>query len=160
MQRITIEQLLWFISSLLLISGMVMPMFSFQKFYIFNDTFSLLGGISHLLQQGELLLFLFLFCFSIALPSYKIVLSYLLVSHRIKDTAYKMKTIKRLLIIAKWSMADVFVIAVLAATVKLDMIATIEVHAGLFVFAAGVIISMIVVQRLLSDYELKPVCRD
>ena len=54
-------------------------------------------------------------------------------------------------------MVDVFVIAVLAATVKLNMIATIEVHIGLYLFGSGVIMSMLLVHSLLSDYELKPI---
>jgi len=132
-------------------------MFSFNKFYIFNDTFSLLGGVIFLLQEGELFLFVILFGFSIALPLYKMVLSFLLVSNRIKDPEHKIKTVNRLAIIGKWSMTDVFVIAILAATVKLGMIATIEVHTGLFVFGAGVITSMLLVHRLLVGYELRPV---
>jgi len=98
-----------------------------------------------------------LFAFSIALPVYKMVLSLLLVSHRIKDAECKIKTVNRLAIVGKWSMTDVFVIAVLAATVKLGMIATIEVHMGLFVFGAGVITSMLLVHRLLKGYALRPV---
>lgn len=157
LQRKTVEYLLWLSSSLLLIVGIVLPMFSFQKFYIFNDTFSLLGGVIYLLQQGEIALFLILSAFSIVLPLYKMVLVFLLVSNRIQDVEQKMRTVKRLALIGKWSMTDVFVIAVLAATVKLNMIATIEVHAGLYVFGSGVILSMLLVHRLLSDYELKPV---
>ena len=148
---------MWFTSSALLIIGMILPMFSFNKFYIFNDTFSLLGGVTFLLQEGEYFLFLILFAFSVALPLYKMILSFLLVSNRIKDAERKIKTVNRLAMVGKWSMTDVFVIAVLAATVKLGMIATIEVHAGLFVFGAGVIISMLLVNRLLSGYELRPV---
>jgi len=136
---------------------MALPMFSFHKFYIFDDTFSLLGGVTYLLEEGELFLFLILFAFSIALPIYKMVLSFLLVSNRIKDTERKLTIVNRLAIVGKWSMTDVFVIAILAATVKLGMIATIEVHTGLFVFGAGVTTSILLVHRLLKDYALRPV---
>lgn len=149
--------LLWLASSLLLLAGMALPMFSFHKFYIFDDTFSLLGGVTYLLEEGELFLFLILFAFSIALPIYKMVLSFLLVSNRIKDTERKLTIVNRLAIVGKWSMTDVFVIAILAATVKLGMIATIEVHTGLFVFGAGVTTSILLVHRLLKDYALRPV---
>lgn len=101
-------------------------------------------------------MFLILFCFSIALPAYKMVLSFLLVSNRIKDEEGKIKLVNRLAIIGKWSMTDVFVIAVLAASVKLNMVASIEVHTGLYVFGAGVITSMMLVNRLLSGYALRP----
>lgn len=157
LQKKVIEYLLWLSSSILLISGMILPMFSFQKFYIFNDTFSLLGGVAYLIEEGEILLFLILFVFSIILPIYKMVISFLLVSEYIKDADHKLRTLKRLAFIGKWSMTDVFVIAVLAATVKLDMIATITVHAGLYVFGAGVLISMLLLHKLLAGYELKAV---
>ena len=132
-------------------------MFSFHKFYIFNDTFSLLGSVTYLLQEGEFFLFLILFAFSIALPLYKMALSFLLLSNRIREEGRRIKTVKQLAMVGKWSMTDVFVIAVLAATVKLGMIATIEVHVGLYVYGAGVITSMLLVHRLLSGYELRPV---
>ncbi len=132
-------------------------MFSFNKFYIFNDTFSLLAAVAYLLQQGEIFLFLILFAFSIVLPLYKIALLFLLVSNRITEEEQKIRTVNRLAIIGKWSMADVFVIAVLAATVKLGMLASIEIHTGLFVFGSGVITSMLLVHTLLSEYELRPV---
>ncbi|MDX8395606.1 MAG: paraquat-inducible protein A [Mariprofundaceae bacterium] len=145
------------LSSSLLLIGMVLPMFSFQRFYIFNDTFSLLGGVLYLLEQGELFLFVILFSFSIALPIYKMALSFLLVGDRIHDVEQKIKAVNQLAMIGKWSMTDVFAIAVLAATVKLGVIATIEVHAGLFVFGSGVITSMLLVYQLLSGYELRPI---
>ncbi|OIO72790.1 MAG: hypothetical protein AUJ57_05300 [Zetaproteobacteria bacterium CG1_02_53_45] len=141
----------------MLVTGMVLPMFSFHKFYIFNDTFSLLGSVTYLLQKGEFFLFLILFAFSIALPLYKMALSFLLLSNRIREEGRRIKTVKQLAMVGKWSMTDVFVIAVLAATVKLGMIATIEVHVGLYVYGAGVITSMLLVHRLLSGYELRPV---
>ena len=139
---------------------MILPMFSFHKFYIFNDTFSLLASIIYLLQEGELFLFLILFTFSVAVPLYKMILSFLLVSNRISEKERKIKIVNRLAVMGKWSMADVFVIAVLAATVKLGMIASIEIHIGLFVFGSGVITSMLLVHTLLSDYELRPVDAD
>ncbi|NWF39844.1 paraquat-inducible protein A [Mariprofundus sp. NF] len=156
-QRNLLGFILWIISSLLLLAGMVLPMFSFHKFYIFDDTFSLFGGVIYLLEEGELFLFLILFAFSIALPIYKMVLSFLLVNNSIKEAERKLKIVNRLAIVGKWSMTDVFVIAILAATVKLGMIATIEVHTGLFVFGAGVITSMLLVHRLLAGYELRAV---
>jgi uncharacterized paraquat-inducible protein A len=98
--RKTIEYLLWMSSCTLLISGMMLPMFSFHKFYIFNDTFSLLAGIIYLLQEGELFLFLILFTFSVAVPLYKMILSFLLVSNRINETEIKIKTTRCFLIMS------------------------------------------------------------
>ena len=46
-------------------------------------------------------------------------------------------------VLGKWSMLDVFVVAVLIASVKLGSIASIEIHYGLYVFAASVILMMV-----------------
>ena len=144
------------ISASLLLAGMLLPMFSFHKFYFFNDEFSLVGGVVYLLSIGKLYLFLFIFLFSIAAPIYKTYLAMLLVTKRVTDQDERLNTVKRLALMSKWSMADVFVISVLAATVKLGTVASIEIHSGLFVFGLGVVTSMLLVQKLLQAYELRP----
>jgi len=53
-------------------------------------------------------------------------------------------------------MADVFVVSVFAATIKLGAFASVKIHIGLFMFGLGVITSMILVHRQLSEYELLP----
>ena len=44
--------------------------------------------------------------------------------------------------IGKWSMTDVFVVAVVASTVKLGALANVSIKYGLYVFSFGVIGSM------------------
>jgi len=144
------------VSATLLVAGMLLPMFSFHKFYFFNDEFSLVGGVLYLLSIREIPLFLIIFLFSIAAPIYKTYLAMLLVMKRINGQDEKLRAVKRLAIMSKWSMADVFVISVLAATVKLGTVASIEIHSGLFVFGLGVLTSMLLVQKLLQAYELRP----
>jgi len=50
--------------------------------------------------------------------------------------------LNRLAKLSKWSMLDVYVIAILAVTVKLGMIATVSIHFGLIAFAVSVTLSM------------------
>ena len=155
-QTIFSEYRLWLVSCTLLVSGMILPMFTFQKFFIFNDTFSLLSGVIHLLTQGELVLFLIVTLFSIVTPLYKMYLSHRLAKNKISSPKDKLATVKRLAILGKWSMADVFVISVLVVTVKLGAMAEVQIHIGLFVFCLGVFLSMFSVHRQLSEYELIP----
>jgi paraquat-inducible protein A len=155
-QKALSDNNIWVASCLFFVAGILLPMFTFSKFIVFNDTFSLLGGIFHLLKEGEVFLFFVVFAFSIVGPTYKLKLIRELINKKDNNEERKLKSLKRLAIISKWSMADVFVIAVLVATVKLGMLASVSVHIGIVFFGVAVLLSMALVQRLMSDYEFRP----
>jgi len=48
----------------------------------------------------------------------------------------------------KWSMLDVFVVAVLLASVKLGALAQVQIHNGLYAFAASVLLTMLITARV------------
>lgn len=48
----------------------------------------------------------------------------------------------------RWAMLDVLVVAVLIVTVKLGMIASIEIHWGFYVFASAVLLIMLLTHRV------------
>src|SRR3546814_17030987 len=50
--------------------------------------------------------------------------------------------------IGRWSMLDVFVAAMLVVVIKLSLISDVEIHAGLYVFIAAVVLPMIAVRRI------------
>lgn len=118
-------------------------MFTFTHFYFFNDTFSLTQGVFHLLSQGEYILFLLLFSFSLAMPLLKMLLLLYNINNSRVSHHIKTRRLNRLANIGKWSMLDVFVIAILAVTIKLSMIAEITIHIGLTLFALAVVLSML-----------------
>lgn len=132
---------LWYASSFALILGAVLPMFTFHKFFIFNDSFSLLSGIIYLLNEGELLLFMIILVFSIIIPIIKMKLLYLIISNKMSEDKKKIIS-NKLLNYGKWSMLDVLVVAILIASVKLGSMANVEAHFGLYIFAIGVLGSM------------------
>ena len=55
----------------------------------------------------------------------------------------------------RWAMLDVMVVAVLIVTVKLGAIASIQVHYGLYVFGAAVMLIMLITHRVvkLTEYS-------
>jgi len=141
--------LAWWLVSAMLVAGVLVPMFTFTKFYFFDDTYSLASGIFHLLDEGEPLLFVIVFAFSMLMPAYKMLLLYQLISAA--DTGHTerhQRHLRRLGIIGKWSMLDVFVLAILIVTVKLGAIAKVEVHYGLYLFSIAVITSMLLTQMV------------
>jgi len=141
-------KLAWFIVSAMLVAGAVLPMFTFSQFYIFNDTFSLASGIFHLLMQGEPLLFIVVFSFSILMPAWKMYLLYRLLHTQDGDNTRRHRQLHVLSFLGKWSMLDVFVVAILVVTVKLGAIASITVHFGIYLFTLAVLASMLLTHKI------------
>jgi paraquat-inducible protein A len=48
----------------------------------------------------------------------------------------------------RWGMLDVMVVAVMIVVVKLDVIAEVEIHTGLYLFAAAVLLIMYITHRV------------
>ena len=144
------------VSIMLFCIGISLPMFSLQKFFIINDTFSLLGGLYQLLQAKEIFLVIVIFGFSVLTPILKFVFSWLVLSIDEVEESKRLFAIRKLAMICKWSMADVFIIAILAATIKLGGLATVKIHIGLLFFASYVLLSMVLTHRLLGGYALQP----
>lgn len=136
--------------------GITLPMFTLTKLVFFEDSFSLLAGSYYLLLEGEVFLFFVIFGFSVVTPVYKFILCWIYINAKNQTEAFRLKIVKRIIAIGKWSMADVFVIAILASTVKFGAIANVEVHTGLFVFGLSVITGMLLTQRITSEYKLTP----
>lgn len=136
--------------------GITLPMFSINKFIIFNDEFSLLGGLLTLLSNKEVFLFLLIFLFSIVMPLCKFIFSFNYIFNTQSSLALKTKQAKMISAIGKWSMADVFVISVLAATIKVGGMAKVNIHIGLLFFGLSVLLSLILSKRIMSNYELIP----
>lgn len=145
------------VSIALFFLGISLPMFTLQKFFIVRDTFSLVGGITQLFNAHEFFLVVIIAMFSIVTPIIKFVLSWLVLSVDQIDQTKRLFAVRKLAFICKWSMADVFIIAILAATIKLGGLATVEVHIGLLFFASYVLLSMALTYRLLRAYELRPI---
>jgi paraquat-inducible protein A len=148
MSSLTKLKLAWFIVSAMLVAGAVLPMFTFSQFYIFNDTFSLASGIFHLLTQGEPLLFIIVFSFSILMPAWKMYLLYRLLHAQDGDNTRRHRQLHVLSFLGKWSMLDVFVVAILVVTVKLGAIASITVHFGIYLFTLAVLASMLLTHKI------------
>ncbi|NRA70737.1 MAG: paraquat-inducible protein A [Gammaproteobacteria bacterium] len=134
-----ILNLCWLLVTTLLVFGIIMPIFTFTHFYFFDDTYSLAQGIFHLLDQQQYFLFVILFAFSLLLP----LLKMLCILYEINSSSSNHRRLHLLSLLGKWSMLDVFVIAILAVIFKLSMISKLEIHPGLIIFALAVVLSML-----------------
>lgn len=152
----TTNNLLLIITVVLFGFGISLPMFTLTKLIFLEDSFSLLAGSYYLLLEGEVFLFCVIFGFSVITPIYKFILCSIYINSKDQSAQHKLKIVKKIIAIGKWSMADVFVIAVLASTVKFGAIANVEIHIGLIIFGCSVISAMLLTQRIATHYELRP----
>lgn len=110
-----------------------------------SDT--ILSGVIYFMRTGSWGIALIIFVASIVVPIAKlIVLSGLLVSVQ-RRWRWRPEERARLYrvteLVGRWSMLDVFVVAVLVALVRLGYLSTIEAAQGIVYFAAVVIITMV-----------------
>jgi paraquat-inducible protein A len=136
------------LSTCLLLAGLYLPMLTLTKFLFIADSFSVVSGILELLQRGHWFLFILVGLFSVIVPMMKILLLFLLLQLREVNSARYIKLLKLMHDYGRWGMLDVMVVAVMIVTVKLDVIVEIELHAGLYLFAAAVLLIMYITHRV------------
>ena len=152
------KQLRWLVilASLLLGVGLVSPIVTLEKFVIVENTFSVISGILQLLQETQWFLFFVITGFSVVLPILKLHVLYRLVSNNTAGNERQRRYLHWMHLYGKWSMLDVFVVAVLVVAVKLGAIANVEMRFGLYAFAASILLTMFITARvvvLTSDPE-------
>jgi paraquat-inducible protein A len=138
------------ITSILLGVGLVAPIITLHKFVLIDNTFSVLSGVIALLREGQIFLFIVIAGFSVVLPLLKIGILIKLLRVDKKHTNSLDGVLRWMHLYGKWSMLDVFVVAVLVVSVKLGAIASVEIRYGLYAFALAVLLTMYVTARVVS----------
>lgn len=153
------RQLRFFLIAIIvcLLAGLFSPIITLEKFYFFENTVSVISGLLELIDERQFLLFIIIALFSIVLPILKLFVLNKLLSPSLNETQSLQKYLIWMHSYGKWSMLDVFVVAVLLAAVKLSSVANVQLHYGLYLFAAAVLLTMLVTARVvkLSDQVLK-----
>lgn len=146
MPRPGLFKLFWGLTAAALVAGMTAPLFTFSRFYIFNNTVSLLSGVWQLLGEGEFALFALIFTFSVLLPVAKMLILFVLAWPGAVSAARRKRIAAWMHALGRWSMLDVFVVAVMVVTIKLGAVASVQVHYGLYVFAGAILGGMLLTQ--------------
>ena len=115
--NIFINLLLW-ISLFTLAIGIFAPVMTFKKLLFYRNTFSIHSGLVTLFNEGEYILFLIIFVFTILFPVVKIVLLFLIHYFRFWSLEKRKRFLHYLSIVSKWSMLDVFIVALLVVIVR------------------------------------------
>lgn len=134
--------------AVLFVVGISLPVMTVTKLLIVKNEFSILSGLFELSRDGEYLLFLVIFAFSILLPFLKMYVLFRLVSANIQSKEQYSRYLDLMHRFGRWSMLDVFVVAILAVAVKLGALASIQIEQGMYFFTTAVILIMILASQV------------
>jgi paraquat-inducible protein A len=124
-----------------------------------SDT--IMSGVIYFLKHGDWPLALIIFVASVLVPLLKMIaLAYLLLSVQRRSPLRRNQRTRLYRVtelVGRWSMVDVFVVALMAALVQVGELATIEPAAGAVAFASVVILTMLAAMafdpRLIWDHH-------
>lgn len=135
--------LMLLLSLVLFLAGLFRPFTQVTKLWLFDDDVSVYTGLITLFQERELFLFGILLIFTVVFPFVKITALlglWLKPGLKIQHMAKVYGFVANL---SKWSMLDVFVVAVLVVLIRSGGVATIKAQDGLLLFCASVVLTQI-----------------
>jgi paraquat-inducible protein A len=138
----------------LLLVGIFAPLLTLEKFFVFSNQVSLWTGLLQLLDDGNLGLFFLLLAFSILVPIGKIGFLLRVWNFEPARSLRHRRKMEWIAHYGKWSMLDVFVVAVLVVSIKLGALASVEINFGFYAFAASVLLTMLISERMLYLHRL------
>ena len=133
----------------LLVAGWSLPIMTIQKLFFFAERISILEGTAVLWDEGHYFLFAVILVFSMLFPALKMALALLLWYAADARGARAMKALTWLETLGRWSMLDVFVVALTIVAIQVSLVSDVTAHAGLYVFTAAVVLSMAGLRRLI-----------
>jgi len=125
------------------IAGIFLPFTSVTKLWLFENQISVFRGLIVLWDAGELFLFLILFLFTVVFPFVKLNAMLALWLYPRLEAENARQMFHFVANLGKWSMLDVFVVAILVLTVKSSGLASIQVGSGFFLFFGSVMLTQI-----------------
>lgn len=148
------------VSAICLLVGLVAPMLTvvahqdvtlLGKVVFQYESRSIIGTAEGLASSGNIAVAVLLFLFSAVIPVAKLLLSFVALSSA--GSSVRTVAVKIIRLIGKWSMTDVFVVAVLLAFLSTESksLTDASVGPGLYFFAAYGLLSLLGGQQLLRD---------
>ncbi len=122
----------------LFVAGVTLPAFTVSSLWVFERTYSIVGGIRDMALRGDWLLAGFVGGVSVVLPIGKILVGLAALSRLTSPGPRMARTLRILSALSRWSMADVLVLALLVVILNGQLLTTADVHSGIALFALGV----------------------
>lgn len=136
------------LSTVLLIAGWTLPMMTVDRLLILSEQVSILQGCFVLWSEGEYFLFAVIALFSIVFPLVKLGLALFLWHRADAASPALQRSLGWIESLGKWSMLDVFAVALIVVAIQVSIITDVTVHAGIYAFTAAVVLSILVVRRI------------
>ena len=127
-----------------------MPAISVTSFVVFGETYSILGGVLAFWTDGRYGLFLLVFLFSVVLPLGKVLVGIWAWLAAAPGGSPAGRLLRAAAWVSRWSMLDVFIVALLVVALEGSLLSTADIHAGLVLFAVGVVVSTVATHRLVQ----------
>ncbi len=140
---------LLYLATALYIIGIFAPMMTISQFIVISGSFSVFSGVVELLRNDQFILFIFVAGFSIVVPIMKLWVLLRLTSKKRMPGPRLKRTLSLMHDYGRWAMLDVMVVAILIVTVKLGTIASLQIHYGLYIFGAAVLLIMMITGRVI-----------
>ena len=126
--------------------GIVLPLVKFESFYFFDQTPSLIGIVSTLIEGGDILLAILVGCFSILFP---VVKQFAVTYEAFSQGKEQPEFLTRLVpILSKWSMMDVLLVAIVIVAAKTSGMANAFSQPGLWFYAASALLTILAHQAI------------
>ena len=136
------------LAAVLLVAGWVLPIMTVERFLFLSREISILQGVAELWSGDEAFLAIVIGAFSVLLPAVKLALALYLWFHAEAGSQQLRRALGLLELAGRWSMLDVFVVALLVVAIRTSLIDDVTVHPGVYVFTAAIVLSLVVVQRM------------
>ena len=136
----------------LLWTGLITPVMTVEKLWFFKDTYSILSAIGELFDEGKWALGGLIGFFSVVTPTAKL-LAIIGVSADGTHPTERAWVAKLVELLGKWSMLDVFIVALMILAIKANGVVSVFDHQGIYYFAASVLLSLVASFGLKRDAE-------
>jgi paraquat-inducible protein A len=118
--------------------GITLPLIEIDRLWLFSEHPSLIGIVTGLWDAGDIALSALIACFSLALPALKLMLVHLAAFNGSRSAN---RITRWLHALARWSMLDVVLVAIVIFAAKTSGLATAISQPGLWFFAASVVMT-------------------
>lgn len=136
------------LAAVLLVAGWFLPILTVRELWVIENQVSIVEGLAALFDDGDYFVFAVILVFTVAFPVIKIGAAFVLLLRVDSHTPHLPRWLGRVDALGKWSMLDVFVVALLVVATKMNWLADVVVHAGIYVFCAAIVLAMLAVRRL------------
>ena len=135
-------KVLYILSFIFFTTSILIPMFTIEQFYLFENKISLTSSIFALFENHEILLTLILTLFTIIIPYYKLFLLFEIIFLKNLNK----KKLQRNHSLNKWAMIDVYIIANLFVIIKVTKLIDIQLHLGFYLLITTLILNILLTQ--------------